>query len=146
MSTKKKIKEEEAREIISKVDDVYAYKGKKSLHINLKEEKLETEALKKFILGPTGNFRAPTIRKGKKLLLVLMKIYIKKSVFNAFLGLPQDFFILHFYEVYQVPLVNFDTDQSVPFVSFSLQVRTYIVEHLFLNLLDLVYEIPNFLT
>lgn len=39
------------------------------MKVNLKSEKIDKETMAYFILGPTGNLRAPTIRAGKKLLV-----------------------------------------------------------------------------
>jgi arsenate reductase-like glutaredoxin family protein len=48
---------------------VYASKGKKGVKINLKNEKVNREIMEYFILGRTGNLRAPTVLTGKKLLV-----------------------------------------------------------------------------
>ena len=48
---------------------MYAAKGKKVVHIDLKKEKPDDEILTKMVLGPTGNLRAPTLRKGKTLIV-----------------------------------------------------------------------------
>lgn len=53
----------------SGVDEIYVAKGKKVVHLNLKRDKPERETLKKLLLGPTGNLRAPTIRVGKTLIV-----------------------------------------------------------------------------
>jgi arsenate reductase-like glutaredoxin family protein len=39
------------------------------VHVDLRKEKPDMETLKKIILGPTGNLRAPTLRKGKTLII-----------------------------------------------------------------------------
>ncbi|MCP4079428.1 MAG: hypothetical protein GY819_05620 [Planctomycetaceae bacterium] len=48
---------------------MYAAKGKKLVHLNLKRENPPQEEVLKLMLGPTGNLRAPTLRVGKKLLV-----------------------------------------------------------------------------
>jgi arsenate reductase-like glutaredoxin family protein len=48
---------------------VYASIGKKGVKINLKNEKVNREIMEYFILGRTGNLRAPTVLTGKKLLV-----------------------------------------------------------------------------
>ncbi len=53
----------------SGVDEIYVAKGKKIVHLNLKRDKPERDTLKKLLLGPTGNLRAPTIRVGKTLIV-----------------------------------------------------------------------------
>jgi arsenate reductase-like glutaredoxin family protein len=44
-------------------------KGKKILHVDLKKEKLDYASLAGMLLGPTGNLRAPTLRKGRTLIV-----------------------------------------------------------------------------
>ena len=51
------------------MNELYVAKGKKVTHINLKKERPEDDVLTKLMLGPTGNLRAPTVRKGKKLIV-----------------------------------------------------------------------------
>ncbi len=51
------------------VDEIYVAKGKKVVHLNLKRDKPERDTLKKLLLGPTGNLRAPTLRVGKTLIV-----------------------------------------------------------------------------
>jgi len=48
---------------------VHAAKGKKVVHIDTRREEIGDDIIKKFLLGPTGNLRAPTIRRGKTLLV-----------------------------------------------------------------------------
>ena len=48
---------------------VYAGKGKKTIQIDLRKEKIDKATMSRFILGPTGNLRAPTVRKGRTLLV-----------------------------------------------------------------------------
>jgi arsenate reductase-like glutaredoxin family protein len=51
------------------VDDIYAAKGKNVVHLNMKKDKPDAATLSQLLLGPTGNLRAPTLRKGKTLLV-----------------------------------------------------------------------------
>ena len=51
------------------VDQLYAAKGKKVVHFDLKRDKPDAKTLQKLILGPTGNLRAPTLRRGKTLIV-----------------------------------------------------------------------------
>lgn len=44
-------------------------KGQKVVAFDLKNDKPDDETLLAHMLGPTGNLRAPTIRKGKTLLV-----------------------------------------------------------------------------
>jgi arsenate reductase-like glutaredoxin family protein len=51
------------------VDELYVAKGKKIVHVDLKREKPPRSDLLGLLLGPTGNLRAPTLRKGRKLIV-----------------------------------------------------------------------------
>ena len=59
----------EAIVLASKANEIYVIKGKKIVHMNLKDEKPSKEQLTKLMLGPTGNLRAPTILKDKVLIV-----------------------------------------------------------------------------
>ncbi len=48
---------------------LYLSRGKKTAVFDLRKEKPNKEVFEKMILGRTGNLRAPTIRKGKKLII-----------------------------------------------------------------------------
>ena len=62
-------KEKEAIELAKQVNDLYVAKGKKVVHLNMKKDKPDKATLTKLLLGPTGNLRAPTLRKGKTLIV-----------------------------------------------------------------------------
>ncbi len=66
---KNTLKEDDAIELTKTVNEIYAAKGKNVVYVNLKKEKPDRDALKKILLGPTGNLRAPTLRKGKTLIV-----------------------------------------------------------------------------
>jgi arsenate reductase-like glutaredoxin family protein len=51
------------------VSEVIAAKGKKIVRFNIMKDKPSRDALNADMMGPSGNLRAPTIRKGKKLLV-----------------------------------------------------------------------------
>ena len=51
------------------MDAIYAAKGKNVVYLDLKKENPSTETLKKVLLGPTGNLRAPALRRGKTLVV-----------------------------------------------------------------------------
>ena len=57
------------KDLLSKANKVFAAKGKKRLEVNLKEDKVSDEDINKFMLGPTGNLRAPTMVIGETLLI-----------------------------------------------------------------------------
>ena len=63
------LKEKEALELVREVDEIYASKGKQVIHLDLKKDKPDKAALLAVLLGPTGNLRAPTLRKGRTLLV-----------------------------------------------------------------------------
>jgi len=44
-------------------------KGKKVVHLDLRKDKPAKSELLDLLLGPTGNLRAPTVRKGRTLLV-----------------------------------------------------------------------------
>ena len=59
------LKEKEALALAAGVDEIYASKGKQVVHLTLKTDKPDNAALASLLLGPTGNLRAPTLRKGR---------------------------------------------------------------------------------
>ena len=63
------IKGEAALGALKDVDELYVAKGKKIVHVDLKREKPPRAELLGLLLGPTGNLRAPTLRKGRKLVV-----------------------------------------------------------------------------
>ena len=63
------LKEKEALALAQEVDEIYASKGKRVVHLDLKNEKPDKAALLGLLLGPTGNLRAPTLQKGRTLLV-----------------------------------------------------------------------------
>ncbi|MAT10560.1 MAG: hypothetical protein MK324_17825 [Pirellulales bacterium] len=58
-----------ARSLLEEVSFLYAAKGKKTITIDLKTEVVDDEVIHKFMLGPTGNLRAPAMTIGKTLLV-----------------------------------------------------------------------------
>jgi arsenate reductase-like glutaredoxin family protein len=63
------LKEKDALALVDDVDEIYASKGKQVVHFDLKNEKPDKAALLDLLLGPTGTLRAPTLRKGRTLLV-----------------------------------------------------------------------------
>lgn len=63
------LKEKEAMALVREVDEIYASKGKQVAHLDLKKEKPDVATLKGLLLGPTGNLRAPTLRKDRTLIV-----------------------------------------------------------------------------
>jgi len=63
------IKGAAALDVLDGVDDLYVAKGKKVEHVELKKSKPDRATLLGLLLGPTGNLRAPTLRKGRTLVV-----------------------------------------------------------------------------
>jgi arsenate reductase-like glutaredoxin family protein len=61
--------EKDALALARDVDEIYAAKGKQVVHLDLRREKPDDATLKTLLLGPTGNLRAPTLRRGRTLLV-----------------------------------------------------------------------------
>ena len=55
--------------LIREVDEIYASKGKQVVHLDLRKDKPDAATLKGLLLGPTGNLRAPTLRRGRTLIV-----------------------------------------------------------------------------
>jgi len=66
---KQTIKGEKALAVLANVDQLYVAKGKRVVHVDLRKARLPKAELLELLLGPTGNLRAPTLRKGKTLLV-----------------------------------------------------------------------------
>lgn len=60
---------EQALGLVKDVDQLYVAKGAKVVHVDLKREKPDRATLLGLLLGPSGNLRAPTLRKGRTLLV-----------------------------------------------------------------------------
>lgn len=63
------LKQREALALAAQADEIYASKGTRVVHLDLRKEKPDTATLAGLLLGPTGNLRAPTLRKGKTLIV-----------------------------------------------------------------------------
>ena len=63
------IKGDAALGVLNGIDQVYVAKGKRVVHIDLKKEQPPRAELLGLLLGPTGNLRAPTLRKGRTLIV-----------------------------------------------------------------------------
>lgn len=66
---KSTIKGEAALGVLNDVDEIYAAKGKQVVHMDLHAGKPAKAELLAVLLGPTGNLRAPTLRKGRTLIV-----------------------------------------------------------------------------
>jgi hypothetical protein len=63
------IKGEAALGVLKDVDEIYAARGKQVVHVDLRRGKPPRTELLGVLLGPTGNLRAPTLRKGRTLIV-----------------------------------------------------------------------------
>ena len=63
------IKGDAALGILKDVDEIYAAKGKRVVHMDLRRSSPSRADLLGVLLGPTGNLRAPTLRKGRTLVV-----------------------------------------------------------------------------
>ena len=55
--------------MLKDVDEIYAAKGKQVVHVDLRRNRPGRAELLALLLGPTGNLRAPTLRKGRTLIV-----------------------------------------------------------------------------
>lgn len=70
--------EKEAFALLRDVDELYSAKGKAVTHLDLKRDKPDPETIRKLLLGPTGNLRAPTLRRGRTLVVGFDEATYKK--------------------------------------------------------------------
>lgn len=66
---KQALKEKEALALVREVDEIYATKGRKVIYVDLRQDKPGKAQLLALLLGPTGGLRAPTLRKGRTLVV-----------------------------------------------------------------------------
>lgn len=66
---KNALREGDVLKLLEDVDELYAAKGKKIVHLDMKREKPDKATLLGLVLGPTGNLRAPTLKRGRTLLV-----------------------------------------------------------------------------
>ena len=70
MSTKAAtLSKKEALALVKNVDEIYASKGRQVVHLNVQKDKPDEATLLGLLLGPTGNLRAPTLRRGRTLIV-----------------------------------------------------------------------------
>lgn len=60
---------EQALRLVKDVDEIYVAKGARVIHLDLAREKPDRATLLGLLLGPSGNLRAPTLRRGRTLLV-----------------------------------------------------------------------------
>jgi hypothetical protein len=61
--------EKEALALVKQADEIYATRGSRVIHVDLKSEKPDAATLRGLLIGPSGNLRAPTLLVGKTLLV-----------------------------------------------------------------------------
>lgn len=59
----------EALAMAREASQIYATKGKNVIHFDMKKDSPSDEELRAVLIGPSGNLRAPTVRKGKTLIV-----------------------------------------------------------------------------
>ena len=60
---------EQALRLVKDVDELYVAKGPKVVQLDLRKDKPDRATLLGLLLGPSGNLRAPTLRRGRTLLV-----------------------------------------------------------------------------
>ena len=68
-ASKARLGRDEALKLARSADTVVCGRGKKVVTFDMKSDPPDDDALAAHILGPTGNLRAPTLRRGKTLLV-----------------------------------------------------------------------------
>lgn len=64
--------------MLANVDEIHVAKGKRVIHVDLRQGRPGKSELLELLLGPTGNLRAPTLRKGRTLLVGFDEATYKK--------------------------------------------------------------------
>jgi arsenate reductase-like glutaredoxin family protein len=59
----------EALTFVRNADEIFASKGKKVVHFDLKKDKPSDDDLAAVVIGPSGNLRAPTLKIGRTLII-----------------------------------------------------------------------------
>src|SRR5262249_37932947 len=68
-ATKQRLGRAEALKMARIVDQVVVAKGKKIVAFDMKKDPPDDDTLAVHLLGPTGNLRAPSLRRGQTLLV-----------------------------------------------------------------------------
>jgi arsenate reductase-like glutaredoxin family protein len=68
-AAKDRIDAKAALALLAGIDTIVAMKGKKVERLNLKKDRPDDATILSFIMGPTGNLRAPTAKVGKTMLV-----------------------------------------------------------------------------
>ena len=65
----RKLTRQDALVLLKGADELYAIKGRNVTHVNLRKDRPATNDLLALVLGPTGNLRAPTLKRGRTLIV-----------------------------------------------------------------------------
>lgn len=68
-ATREPIEGEAALSVLEGVTDLFVAKGKKTLHVDLANERPDDGALLALLLGRSGKLRAPALRTGTRLIV-----------------------------------------------------------------------------
>lgn len=66
---KTRLDAKKALELASEAAEIYVVKGKRVAHIDMRKDPPDDKTLASLLLGPTGNLRSPTLRKGRTLIV-----------------------------------------------------------------------------
>jgi hypothetical protein len=59
----------DALALLEEIDEIYAARGTRVVYLDLRRAPPDAAILRGALLGPTGNLRAPTLRKGRTLIV-----------------------------------------------------------------------------
>ena len=74
---------DEALALAKAADRVVVARGKKVVSFDMKKQPPDDDTLAAHLLGPTGNLRAPTLRKGKTLLVGFGEVAYRRVLKGA---------------------------------------------------------------
>jgi len=66
---KSTIAEADVGAVLNEVDQIYSTRGRTVEHLDLKRDKPSKAEIRRAIIGPSGNLRAPAVRLGRTLLI-----------------------------------------------------------------------------
>lgn len=66
---KNPIKGRAALGVLDDVDELHVVKGQRVVRVDLRKQRPSDEELLSLLLGPSGNLRAPTVRRGRRLVV-----------------------------------------------------------------------------
>lgn len=66
---KERYERDAALALLEGISRLHVAKGKKVVQVDLKKDRPDDDTLAGLLLGPTGNLRAPTLRRGKTLVV-----------------------------------------------------------------------------